>query len=148
MNANKNAPVFASDEIEVDARPDTVWTVMSEIDRWPTWNPDIRDAALAGELAAGSQFRWKAGPGTIASTLQVVDRPNTLAWSGKTMGVYAIHVWQIMTRDGQTTVRTEESWEGLLPKVFPGRSLKTVQAALRDGLHALKREAERREPSR
>lgn len=71
-------------------------------------------------MAEGSEFRWKAGPATITSTLRRVERPRLLAWTGKTFGVSAIHVYRLEPRDGHTSVRTEESWEGLLARIFGG----------------------------
>ncbi len=118
MDINKSAPIVAAGEIEVAADPAIVWEVMAGVDRWPAWNPDVKSAHLAGELAEGSTFWWKAGPGTIISTLQQVERPRTLAWTGNTFGIKAVHVWWLEPKDGQTIVRTEESWEGLLPRIF------------------------------
>jgi hypothetical protein len=142
--ANRQAPVFGRGELPINAKPETVWAVMSNIGEWPSWNPDVKEASIDGELTEGNHFRWKAGPGTITSTLQAVDPPRTLAWSGKTMGISAIHVWKIEQRDGQTVAVTEESWEGLLASMFRGRSRKTLQHAIDSGLEALKAEAERR----
>ncbi|HSD58429.1 MAG TPA: SRPBCC family protein [Methanotrichaceae archaeon] len=144
MNINKSAPVIAAGEIEVAAYPEIVWDVMAGIDRWPAWNPDVKSAHLAGELAEGLTFRWKAGPGTISSTLQQVERPRTLAWTGNTFGIKAFHVWRLEPKDGKTIVRTEESWEGLLPRIFRGSMQKMLQRSIDAGLSYLKAEAERR----
>ncbi len=32
--------------------------------------PSVKSVAMQGDLAEGSTFRWKAGPGTITSTIQ------------------------------------------------------------------------------
>ena len=144
MEINKSATVVATGEIEVAADPEIVWEVMAGIDRWPAWNPDVKSAHLVGELADGSTFRWKAGPGTIVSTIQQVERPRTLAWTGKTFGIKAIHVWRLEPKDGKTIVRTEESWEGLLPRIFRGSMQKMLQRSIDAGLSYLKAEAERR----
>lgn len=144
MNINENAPAVATSEIEIAAGPETVWDLMAAISRWPTWNPDIEWASLDGELTAGSTFRWKSGPGTITSTLQRVERPSLLAWTGKTLGIKAIHVWRIAAQDGLTTVKTEESWEGLIVRLFRGPMQRTLDEALVSGLNYLKAEAEKR----
>lgn len=144
MDINKNAPVITAGEIEIDADPDIVWDVMAGIDRWPAWNPDIKSASLESELAPGSRFRWKAGPGTISSTIQQVERLKALAWTGKTLGIKAIHVWRLEPKNGKTIVQTEESWEGLLPRIFRGRMQKMLHDSIDSGLRHLKAEAERR----
>ena len=144
MSINERAPVVASSEVEIGANPDLVWDVLTAIDRWPTWNPDVKAASLDGPLAEGTVFRWKAGPGTITSTLLRVEPPQLIAWRGKTLGISAVHVYQVQPRDGRTLVRSEESWEGLLVRVFRGRMRRSLQQSLDAGLRHLRTEAERR----
>jgi hypothetical protein len=144
MEANQRAPVYATGNVEIAADIGTVWDVMATIDRWPEWNPDIKEASLSGELAEGSQFRWKSGPGTITSTLQRVEPPHVLAWTGKAFTIKAIHVWHLEGRSGDTIVTTYESWEGLIARVFRSACQKTVDRAIQTGLRYLKAETELR----
>jgi uncharacterized protein YndB with AHSA1/START domain len=144
MNTDENAPVFAASEIEVAADPEVVWDLMTAIDRWPTWNPDVKWASLDGELTEGSTFHWKSGPGTITSTLQRVERPSLLAWTGRTLGIKATHIWRITDRDGLTSVKTEESWDGLIVRILRGPMQKTLEQAIDSGLKYLKAEVEKR----
>jgi hypothetical protein len=118
--------------------------VLTAFERWPSWNRAVKSMTLQGDVARGSVFRWKAGPGTITSTLQRVERPRLIAWTGKTLGINAIHFWYLEPRDGKTFVRTEESYEGLVARVFRGPLQKTLDRALADGLADLKTEVERR----
>lgn len=148
MEVNPEAPVVASGQIDVDADPGMVWQVISAIGDWPRWNPAVKSASLNGPLAAGTTFRWKSGPGTISSTLQQVDPPHVLAWTGKTFGIKAIHVYQLDTRDGGTTVRTAESWEGLPARLLRRSMQRQLEASLRPGLERLKEESERRAGAR
>jgi uncharacterized protein YndB with AHSA1/START domain len=141
---SEDAPVAASAELEIAAAPETVWETLTAIEDWPAWNPDVKSVVLQGGVAEGSVFRWKAGPGTITSTIQRVDRPRLIAWTGKTFGLSAVHVWHLEQRDGKTLVRTEESFEGFLAGVFRRRLRKTLETSLADGLRYLKAESERR----
>jgi carbon monoxide dehydrogenase subunit G len=141
---NSEAPVIAKGEIRVNATPDIVWEIMTNIERWPEWNPDVESARVNDELVPGATFQWKAGPGTITSTLQQVERPAVLAWTGKTMGINAVHVWMIELQESGTLVRTEESWDGLLARLFSGTMQKTLDQSIHQGLRYLKTEAERR----
>jgi len=144
ITVNQRAPVIAAGEIEVKAGPEVVWDIMAAIEQWPDWNPDVTRASLAGELAEGSTFRWKAGPGTITSTLQRVERPWLLAWTGKTLGIQAVHIWRIAAQDGRTIVKTEESWEGLVVRILRGPMQNMLEESLGNGLRYLKTEAEQR----
>ena len=78
------------------------------------------------------------------TTLQRVDCPRVLAWTGSTFGIKAIHVHVLEARGGNTFVRSEESYDGLVVRVFRGLLQQRLEAALADGLRHLKVEAERR----
>jgi len=142
MNINRDAPAIASGKILIHANIDIVWELMSDIERWPEWNPDITEVTLDGKLEPGVTFRWKSGPGTIKSTLREIRKPEIIGWSGKILGITALHVWRIDSQNGVTRVSTEESWEGLLARLFKGWSTKTIQEAINSGLQHLKTAAE------
>lgn len=144
MGINHEAPAVGRSEIEIAAPPEVVWEVLTEIDRWPSWNPDIKSMSLQGDVAEGSVFRWKAGPGTITSTIRRVEHPRLIAWTGKTFGVKAIHFYRLEPQDGKTLVRTEESFEGITARLMRGSFQKTLDRGLADGLRYLKAEAEKR----
>jgi hypothetical protein len=144
VEIDASAPAVGRGEIDVAASPEIVWDVLTSIAGWPSWNPDVRSAALEGPLTKGTRFRWKAGPGTITSTLEAVEPPHLIAWTGTTLGVSAVHVHRLEARGGATRVRSEESWDGLLVRLLRGRMTKTLQEAIESGLRHLKTEAERR----
>ena len=106
MEVNKRAPVVAASEIEVAAAPEIVWDLIADIDGWPRWNPAVKEASLSGGLTEGSTFRWKAGSGAITSRFRRLERPRLVGWTGKTFGIYAIHVYRLEPRDGHTIVST------------------------------------------
>jgi hypothetical protein len=141
---NRAAPVIGTSETEVAAARELVWDVLTGIEHWPSWNPDVKSVSMHGGLSEGTVFRWKAGPGTVTSTLEHVEAPQRVAWSGKTFGLQAIHVYALEAHNGTTLVRTEESYDGLVARLFRGRLQKTLDGALDSGLRHLKAEAERR----
>ena len=63
-----------------------MFAVISAVDQWPSWNPNVRSVTLQGPVQPGTVFRWRAGPSSLTSTLQVVDPPREIAWTGTTMG--------------------------------------------------------------
>lgn len=141
---NEQAPVVGTSEIEIAAPPEAVWDVLTAIEQWPSWNPDVKSVSMQGPAAEGTVFRWKAGPGTITSTIRQVEPPRLIAWTGKTLAIRAIHVYRLEPVDGKTLVRTEESYEGLVARLLRGSLQKTLERALADGLRHLKNEAESR----
>jgi hypothetical protein len=98
--------------------------------------------SFAGEVEEGSEFKWKAGPSTITSTIRRVERPHLIGWTGKTLGASAVHVYRLEPHDGKTLVSTEESFDGLLAHIFRGSMERTVKKALDRGLQHLKTRVE------
>jgi uncharacterized protein YndB with AHSA1/START domain len=144
MEIDRTAPVNASARLEIAADPGAVWDLMADIEAWPSWNPDVRSVSIAGSPAAGTVFRWKAGPGTITSTVRELDRPRTIAWTGRTLGIGAVHVWRLEPVSGGTLVVSEESWAGAVVRLLRGPMRRTLEHSLESGLRHLKAEAERR----
>ena len=148
MDIKRNAPVLAKGEIEIAADPETVWKVLATIDRWPDWNPDIKSVSVEGSVTKGTRFSWKAGSWKIVSVIQNVKRARLIAWTGRMMGIKAIHVWHLEPRGTGTHVLNEESWDGVLAHLFRRSLQKALDKATADGLTRLKAEAERRANAR
>jgi hypothetical protein len=58
------------------------------------------------------------------------------------MGIRAIDVFHLDAHDGATLVRQEESWSGLVARVFRKRLQWTLDRSLENGLRSLKAAAE------
>ena len=144
MDINRKAPILSKGEVEIAADPETVWKVLSTLDRWPAWNPGVKSVSIEGSVAKGTQFRWKAGPWKIVSVIQNVKRARLLAWTGRMMGIRAVHTWHLEPLGAGTLVLNEESWEGLLGRLFRRSLQKALDKASASGLAHLKAEAERR----
>jgi carbon monoxide dehydrogenase subunit G len=142
------APVWSAREIEIDAPVEVVWKLLTQVSDWPSWNPDVKSVEVNGPVGEGMTFRWKAGPSTISSTIRYLDRLRGIAWTGKTMGIDAIHVWRLEPRGEGTFVRTEESYGGFVAHLLRRYLQGVLDNALTDGLRHLKAESERRVPPR
>jgi uncharacterized protein YndB with AHSA1/START domain len=142
MDIDQHAPITASGSVDVSASPGEVWALLADIAQWPTWNPDVREARLDGELQPGSRFVWSSGPGRIRSVLRSVVQARELGWTGSTMGVRAVHVWRIEPTPRGSRVTTEESWSGWTIRFMHRRMEKVLREAVFHGLHNLKTEVE------
>jgi carbon monoxide dehydrogenase subunit G len=144
MKANQNAPAFATSEIEIRAPPEVVWDVLTDFQRWPSWNSNVQSVKGGGSVSKGTTFKWKSGGSTIRSTIQEVERPTLIAWTGSLMAIKAIHVWHFTSREGRTLVSTEESFDGPIARLFKRSLQRTLEESLASGLKDLKTEAEKR----
>lgn len=144
MNANHDAPAFASSEIEIRASPEIVWEVLTDFQGWPSWNGAVQSVKGGDSVAKGTVFKWKSGGSTIRSTVQEVERPRLITWTGGLLAIKAVHVWTITPRNGRTVVRTEESFDGLVARLFKKSLQRTLEESLSSVLKDLKIEAEKR----
>jgi hypothetical protein len=145
VDIKQTAPAVTHEQVRIAADVQTVWQVLSDIGRWPVWNKAVHSVSVHGPLRAGTTFDWKAGPGVIKSRLAEVQEPQRIAWTGKTMGIRAVDVFRIEAAEGGgTLVYEDESWEGLVVRLFRGPLRRNLQGGIRAGLQALKAEAERR----
>ena len=60
-NIDENAPVKVSLEITINAAPEKVWGLLSDVKNWPRWQRDISKANISGPLQSGTAFSWTAG---------------------------------------------------------------------------------------
>ncbi|OQK15324.1 hypothetical protein AU255_17785 [Methyloprofundus sedimenti] len=145
MQINNGAVLKTSKEIEIYAPISAVWKIHADINAWKNWHPNISYAVLEGDLETGSYFEWKSDGYKLKSTIMEVDENNILGWKGSGFGASAIHIWEFTTLDnGNTLVRTKESMDGWLVKLFKGMVNKKLNDSLDAWLAALKSKAESR----
>jgi uncharacterized protein YndB with AHSA1/START domain len=140
---NEGARVRARRVGVIDAPVEAVWAVLSDLQRWPDWNADVSAMRVEGPLAPGTRFRWKAGGMVIQSQLVEVMPPCRIVWTGRTLGLSAIHVWQLDPVEAKTQVTTEESFEGFLPRLLPGLMRRTLEKTLDTSIMLLREACER-----
>jgi len=144
VHVDTNASVVVATAIDVKAPAEIVWSVLADIEEWPSWNRAVASVSIQGDIAPGTEFEWKAGPGRIRSTLLQVERPSFIAWSGQTLGLRANHAFALHANGERTTVRTEESYTGLVARLLRVPIRRSLARALDEGLVDLKAQAERR----
>ena len=75
MKENRN-------EIEIQSTPERVWEVLTDLDKYPQWNPLLRQAE--GELAVGEKINLTANSGTndmnFFCTVTEVDPNRSFSW--------------------------------------------------------------------
>jgi len=140
---NQKAPVTCSKSILINASPERIWSVLTDINRWPEWQTDISSAILKSPVAPDIQFTWKSGGVKINSTIHTIKPMQSFGWTGKTMGIFAIHNWRLEQRNNQTEVIVNESMEGLLAGIFKKSFNKNLAKGMQKWLQLLKEECER-----
>jgi len=143
-NINNEAPVKYGKSITINASIEIVWSVLTDIDNWSSWQSDIKKPKLNGELKPQSTFEWTTGGVKINSTLQSVDPNKQFGWTGKSLGIFAIHNWILSENENTTTIKVEESMEGFMANLMKKSLNKKLESSLLLWLELLKEESEKR----
>lgn len=124
-------------EIDIDAPPSQVWAVLTDLPRYPEWNPFIREAA--GEVRAGARLRLRmfprAGrPMTFRPRVLVATTDIELRWVGRLVlpgvfdGEHCFRLSPRATTEGtHTHLRQTERFSGLLVPVLGKTIFATVE---------------------
>ncbi|MBD3630038.1 SRPBCC family protein [Cyclobacterium sp.] len=140
---NKNAPVKCSKTITINASSKKVWEIITNIDNWATWQTDISKPKMNGELKPKTTFDWKTVGANIHSTLHTVEPFKNFGWTGKTLGVLAIHNWTLTETNGRTKVSVDESMEGFFAKLLKKSFNKNLEKGMQTWLELLKEVCEK-----
>lgn len=138
IDANRNAPVFETQQIFIEAAPEKVWQALTEINQWPVWQENVTAAELHGRVAAGVAFNWKAGGLSFESKIHTCNSVQYFGWTGKTIGAFAIHNWKIKRDKNGTLVEVEESLDGILPVLFSKKFSEMLKKGMSVNLNELK----------
>ena len=114
--------------IEIDASPTTVWSVLTDTDAYPDWNPFM--TKLAGDFTVGATLEVRieppnAKPMTFKPTVLAVEPERELRWLGKFIlpglvdGEHSLRLEPLA--EGRSRFIQTEGFSGLL--VRPLRSM-------------------------
>lgn len=142
MEINQQAPLVAKKKIFIQALPQVVWKIHSDIHSWSQWQPAIASSKMEGSLTPGAVFEWKPGGITITSTIEILDPDERIGWSGTAIGTQARHIWTLKPYKDGTLVTTEESMDGWLARILKVVMPKFLDESLSTWLNSLKKRAE------
>ncbi|AWW32815.1 polyketide cyclase/dehydrase [Echinicola strongylocentroti] len=143
MTINKEAPVVQIKEIIINATPEKVWQILTNIGSWNEWNERIKQPTLQGDLEVGSSFTWKTNGSKIKSRIHSFSPNKTLGWKGKAFGASAIHNWYLEPTENGTKVSVEESMEGWIINLMKKKMNEKLADDIIYWLEQLKKESEK-----
>ena len=140
---NSNAPVKCSKSLTINAGSEKIWAALTNINNWTTWQTYIRKSILNGDLKPGSTFEWQSGGARIYSKLHTGEPFKYFGWTGKTLGIFAIHNWTLKETNGLTIVSVEESMEGFIADILRKSFNNNLDKSVQNWLLLLKQECEK-----
>jgi hypothetical protein len=138
--------VFAQNMIEISATPETIWSLLIDCARWPSWYKHCADVSILRDgpfLSATSKFRFKTLGFYFEPEIVTFKPHRMLVWSAiGPAGTSGAHAWYIEPTSGGCRVITEEAQRGLLLFFIGARTRGTLLASHEEWLRALKALAE------
>lgn len=119
-----NCPVYAKNEITINAPAKDVWKWLINVNTWPDWYPNSSNIKILnqrdGMLAADTQFKWRTFNTNITSIIKRHQPYEQLSWKAKGFGIHAYHGWLIVPQEKGVHVVTEETQYGFFPTLAGG----------------------------
>jgi len=132
----------------IDASPERVWQVLTDLESYPEWNPFIIEGS--GELRKGGKLKLRMQPPggkamNFSPTVLEADPARELRWLGRLVvpGIFDGEHWFSLEAEGEggTRLVQGEKFSGILPR-FTGRTLMRTEQGFRALNAALKERAE------
>jgi hypothetical protein len=132
--------------IHIDAPPEAVWAVLTDLGRYPEWNPLFREAS--GQVAVGNRIRLRSVQSasgrlmTVKPKITVAEPGAELRWASSLPGIMSgEHSFALTQAGGGTRLVQSETFRGILA-AFSGKTLAATEASFRALNEALKKRAE------
>ena len=113
-------------QVDIDATPAEVWSVLTDFARYAEWNPFMREAsgqARVGETLTIKLFPEGGKPMEFTPKVLVAQEGAELRWLGKMLGGVVFsgeHRFLLTAHDGGTRVNHSEKFAGLLTHIMSG----------------------------
>ena len=111
-------------EINIDATPQAVWRILTDLDRYGEWNPFV--VSSSGTVAPGARLTNRLQPAggksrTFKPNVTIVEPPRTFEWFGH-LGFPGIfdgrHRFELTETPTGTHFIQQEDFSGLLVRLF------------------------------
>jgi uncharacterized membrane protein len=140
--------MFNEDSIEIDAPPQLVWDVFSDVERWPEWTASV--TSLVGrdgpDLAVGKRFAIKQpGMQKLVWRVTEIDPGSSWTWVQRSPGVLVTARHDVISQPGgHTLVRQKLDQRGVLGSLVGRLMVKKTKRFLALEAQGLKARAEQR----
>lgn len=142
ISVDKGAPVFLCSQITIESTLDNVWNTLTDLRQWPNWQSSVTEVNVKEPVNEGTEFKWKADGIVFRSKIHTMKPKEKFGWTGKTIGVFAIHNWQFTEQDDVVSVNVEESLQGILPTLLRKNFLENLKKGIHKNLTELKAASE------
>ena len=136
------SPIHFTNELEVAASPETIWSLLVDPTAWPSFYPGVAHVELLDGhelLRLGTRFETNLAGQEVDASVQEFEPTTRIAWGGgpkASLDSKAYHAWIITPTPNGTHLWTEETMQGPLwielAKPAPDIFWRTHQKLLED----------------
>ncbi|MFA1624667.1 SRPBCC domain-containing protein [Rhizobium mongolense] len=135
------SPIHFTNELEVAASPETIWSLLVDHTAWPSFYPGVKYVELLGgheSLRLGTRFETNLAGQDVYASVQEFEPMTRIAWGGgpkSSLESKAYHAWIITPTPNGTHLWTEETMQGPwieLAKEAPDIFWRTHEKLLQD----------------
>ena len=112
-------------EILINATPEKIWSILTDFDKYPNWNPFIK--SITGNVAIGNKITARIEPPdangmTFKPTILAFEKNKEFRWIGHLLfsGLFdGEHKFELIDNgNGTTTFKQSEIFGGILVPLF------------------------------
>lgn len=132
--------------IEIDAPPDVVWKVMSDVEKWPEWTPSMRRIEKMGDAPFGKGSSVRVAPRGAPRavwTVTELEENRSFTWEASTANSHAVarHVIEPDGAGSKVTLSVTITGSWLIRVLGPVMAI-TIRRGVRQEAEGLKRRSE------
>ena len=132
--------------VEIDASPEKVWAVMTDVERWPEWTASVDRAERLddGPLRVGSRARLKQ-PGfpPVVWEVTALEPGRSFSWTAKNVGITSTGEHRISPHaSGRVMVNLSLRQQGRLAPLLAAFTSKLTRRYVETEAQGLKRRCE------
>jgi uncharacterized protein YndB with AHSA1/START domain len=112
------SPIHFTNELEVAAAPETIWSLLVDPIAWPSFYPNLEQVELLDghtSLRLGTRFETRMAGQDVRASVQEFEPMTRIAWVGGPKASpesKAYHAWIITPTPKGTHLWTEETMQG------------------------------------
>ena len=116
--APSRCPIHFTNELEVTASPETIWSLLVDPNAWPSFYPGVSHVQLLDgheSLRLGTGFETNLAGQDVAASVQEFEPMTRIAWGGYPKvaeSSKAYHAWVITPTPNGCHLWTEETMQG------------------------------------
>ena len=116
--APSRCPIHFTNELEVAASPDTIWSLLVDPKAWPSFYPGVEHVQLLDghqSLRLGTRFETNLAGQDVSASVPELEPRTRIAWSGYpkvSEESRAYHAWIITPTPNGCHLWTEETMRG------------------------------------